>query len=190
MYKELGTFIANASGKSALLRDGELWTSAVSAMAAAWLFNDDPAYIGRLRAHFGDLLTVLTLAFGFILAAHTFYVSALAGWAGNLTSGYRQSPAVRRASSKLVSWNTWAILSTLLTIAWVVIVWTFDQHAVEDRSLPRLAAYAAVVFGTIYTGCQAVNQALTLWWFHGRVEAFIGPTESAVGNHGARDGND
>lgn len=183
MYKELGQFVTKASGKSALVRDGELWTSVIAALAAVWLFNKDPTYISRLRSHLGDLLTILSLAFGFILAAHTFYVAAIAGWAGNVTSGYRQSSAVRRASAKLVSWNTWAILWTLITIAWVVVVWTFDQRAALDRSGPRLAAYGGIVFGTIYVGCQALNQALTLWWFHGRVEDFVGRTESTVENH-------
>jgi ABC-type transport system involved in cytochrome bd biosynthesis fused ATPase/permease subunit len=179
MFKELRTFVGEIRKDRAIWKDGELWTAMLAAASSAVLLRNRPDLIPQMRAHFPDLLTTLSIVFGFALTTTALYVGSVATWSSNENSAWRQDARVRRAAERLVNWNVWAMLWIVATLTWTIFLWTVDEYPAGDHSWPRILLYSFLVFSAFYAGGQIVNQVLTLTWFHKKLERFAGPGSKA-----------
>ena len=105
MYREIGTFARRMLTQKSLWKDGEIWTAALVGVAAYFWFRKDPAMIEKMRHHFGDLLTTISIVFGFVLTALLFYIQAASLWAKDDNIG--------RIADKIVDWHVWTIVCML-----------------------------------------------------------------------------
>lgn len=154
MYKELATFALHVARQKQIWKDGELWTAVfISAATAVW-FNADPVVMTKLRHHFGDILTVTSIIFGFVLTALTFYIDSAGSWS--------RDAKVRSVGQKLVDWHTWSILCILALLGYVIALWAVSD--IIESQIVSVIAYSFLVFLALYSGFQIVNHTLTIWW--------------------------
>jgi len=135
--------------------DGELWSAVVGGVAAWFWFRHDPAVIGKIREHFGDLLSASSIVFGFALAALLFYIQAAAVWA--------KDKKVARVADMIVDWHVWTIVCMLFLIGYMLGLWSLGIY-LENKSRFVIGLYAFLVFLLFYCGLQILNHTLTVWW--------------------------
>ena len=175
MYRELGKLTRSIVTQKSVWKDGDFWTAIASFIIMIAVLRSRPDLIPRLRAHFGEALTIVSIIFGFVLTGVGLYVGAVANWSADPRSAWRRDPRVRSVSNKLVNWNIWTIIWILLFIIYVLALWSFDEHSPNDGSWPRVIAYSGLVAVAAYIGGQVLNHALTLSWFHQGIDRFSGP---------------
>jgi hypothetical protein len=156
MYLELKEFAKDLSkDRKPFLRDGELGTSLLFGVVVAIWCHCDPTFVPRIRSHFGDLLTVVSIIFGFVLTTMFFHVEAAENWGDH--------PAVLSVASRLVLRDVFAVFSFLVLLMYIVALWAIGGH-------PRLSPWSwpythgTLAFLSAYSGLQIVNQTLTLRW--------------------------
>ena len=109
MYYEIREFVSEAVCDRVLWKDGEFWTAlAVGSGVGLWCHFDANAIPG-IRSHFGDLLSVTSIIFGFVLTTLFFYVQAAGSWADD--------PKVKKVAERLVDWHVWTILCLLFQVS-------------------------------------------------------------------------
>lgn len=155
MYHELGEFVSKVVRDRFIWKDGEFWTALVIGTGVGvWCHCDDAAIIG-IRTHFGDLLSVTSIVFGFVLTTLFFYVQAAGSWADDAK--------VRRVAQRLVDWHVWTIFSLLVSIGYILVLWCF----VKPDWWPKwvlVVSYGILGFLVSYSGFQIVNHTLTVRW--------------------------
>ncbi len=161
MYAELGGFLAYILSQRSIWKDGELWTAVLISLGSAATFHDQPALMGSITAHFGDLLSVVSILFGFILTALIFYVQAAEQWKKNLR--------ISRAAGRLVDWHVWTLLGLLATIGLILIIWSINALIAPGGWL-RISLFGVLVFLLAYTSFQILNHALTVWWIKSELQ--------------------
>jgi hypothetical protein len=155
MYKELLSFTRDVLRTRAIWRDGELWTAALGGLVAgAWLAWN-PAVVAAVREHFGDILTVASIIFGFVMTTLVFYVQAASSWS--------KDERVRNVALKLIDWHVWTVVCLLALIGYIVFLWACGM------SLPQGPWWIGVEYGLLtflclYCGFQILNHALTVRW--------------------------
>ncbi len=156
MYREIGTFAIHMLRQKALWKDGELWTALAGGVAAYCLFRHDPTMIEKIRHHLNDLLTTISIVFGFVLAALLFYIQAAAAWA--------KDDNITRIANKIVDWHVWTIVCMLVLIGYLLGLWSLGSYL---RVCSRLfvCLHAFLVFLVLYCGFQILNHTLTVWWW-------------------------
>lgn len=155
MYLELAHFSRRIVCTRAFWKDGELWTAVVGGVACYCWLGADPSVVERIRQHFGDLLGVASIVFGFALAALLFYVQAAGEWA--------TKPGVGKVAEKLVDWHVWTILCLLALIGYILGLWALGIY-LDNQSVTGKMAYAFLAFLILYSGFQHLNHTLTIWW--------------------------
>ncbi len=155
MYYEIREFISKAVQDRVLWKDGEFWTAlAVGAGIGVWCHFDADMITG-IRSHFGDLLNVTGIVFGFVLTTLFFYVQAAGSWADD--------PKVKRVAERLVDWHVWTIFSLLMLIAYILFLWVFAKPGSWPNCL-LCVCYGILGFLVSYAGFQIVNHTLTVRW--------------------------
>ena len=155
MYYELGAFVHRVLFQKSIWKDGELWTAVVGGVAAYFWFRNDPAIIEKIRQHFGDLLSVTSIIFGFALAALLFYIQAAAAWS--------KDQKVTLVADKIVDWHVWTIVCMLFLIGYLLGLWSLGVY-LDNSSHLALGFYAFLAFQLLYCGLQILNHTLTVWW--------------------------
>lgn len=155
MYYELGVFMRRVLFRKSIWTDGELWTAVAGGTAAWFWFRHDPAVIGKIREHFGDLLSATSIVFGFALAALLFYIQAAGAWA--------KETKVARVAEMIVDWHVWTIVCMLFLIGYMLGLWSLGSY-INNQSRLAFVLYAFLVFQLIYSGLQILNHTLTVWW--------------------------
>jgi len=155
MYRELGTFARRMLTQKSLWKDGEIWTAALLGVGAYLLFRKDPVMIEKIRHHFGDLLTTISIVFGFVLAALLFYIQAASLWAKDENIG--------RVADKIVDWHVWTIVCMLGLIGYILGLWSLGVY-LDFRSRLCFGLHAFLVFLVPYCGFQILDHTLTVWW--------------------------
>src|SRR5437867_3094536 len=148
MYKELGVFIRHIACRKAIWKDGELWTAAIGAVVAGFWFYYQPQVIVRIRSHFGDLMSVTSIIFGFVLTALIFYIQASGSWSAD--------ERVQRVAHSLVNWHVWTILCLLSLIGYVLFLWAVGPYLTQGP-VSGAIQYAALAFLILYIGFQILN---------------------------------
>jgi len=155
MYYELGVFMRCVLFRKSIWTDGELWTAVAGGIAAWFWFRHDPAVIGKIREHFGDLLSATSIVFGFALAALLFYIQAAGAWA--------KETKVAHVAEMIVDWHVWTIVCMLFLIGYMLGLWSLGIY-INNQSRLAFVLYAFLVFQLIYSGLQILNHTLTVWW--------------------------
>lgn len=173
MYYETIHFIRRIIFQKSIWKDGELWTAiAGGAGAFFWLCHDQSA-IERIRQHFGDILNVTSIVFGFALAAIIFYIEAAAAWAKN--------PRVQKVAERLVDWHVWTLLCLLSLLAYILGLWALGRY-LDNSKAWVVCLYALLCFQVLYCGFQILNHTLSVWWaFHRRNELNDPPNSEEEG---------
>lgn len=180
MYYEVGHFLRRFVFQKSLWKDGELWTAVIGGLASFFWLRYDPEAVEKIRQHFGDLLNVTSIVFGFALAAIIFYIEAAGSWAKN--------DRVQKVAERLVDWHVWTLICLLFQIAYILGLWALGCYL--DSSHPWVVGlYAFLCFLVLYCGFQILNHTLTVWWaFHRRdrlSESFSEKKSETEGNkHG------
>lgn len=166
MYKEIGEFVWNVGLDRRLYKDGEFWTSLlIGAAMGYWIFID-PSWIDRIRNHFGDLLSVASIVFGFVLSTLFFYIQAAGTWAND--------KKVSAVAESLVDHHVWTILSLLTFLAYIVLLWAFGKPEYFNHQW-LAGIYGVLVFLGSYCGLQILNQVLTIRWAFRRRHSLLAP---------------
>jgi hypothetical protein len=155
MYHELGVFMRRVLFRKSIWTDGDLWTAVAGGIAAWFWFRHDPVVIGKMREHFGDLLSATSIVFGFALAALLFYIQAAAAWA--------KDTKVDRVADMIIDWHVWTIVCLLFLIGYMLGLWSLGIYLNNQLRLAS-GLYAFLVFQIIYCGLQILNHTLTVWW--------------------------
>lgn len=155
MYHELGVFMRRMLFRKSIWTDGELWTAVAGGVAAWFWFRNDPYIIGKIREHFGDLLSVTSIVFGFVLAALLFYIQSTAAWT--------KDRKVARVADMIVDWHVWTIVCMLFMIGYMLSLWSLGVY-LDNKSNLAFGFYAFLVFQLFYCGLQILNHTLTVWW--------------------------
>lgn len=155
MYREIKEFVCSAGKDSRLYKDGEFITAVVVGIVAGiWLYIDQ-SQIERIRAHLGELLSITSIIFGFVLATLFSYIQATTSWS--------KDEMVEQVAESLVDHHVWTILSLLVLIGYVLVLWTFGTSQYLGPSV-LMVTYALLVFQVSYCGFQVLNQVLTIRW--------------------------
>lgn len=169
MYKEIGEFARNVAFDWRLYRDGEFWTAIVIAVGMAYWIHIDPTWIDRIRSHFGDLLSVTSIVFGFVLSTLFFYIQAAGTWA--------KDKKVEAVAESLVDHHVWTVISLLGLLGYIVLLWTFGTSRYFGQGW-LTGTYALLVFLGCYCGFQILNQVLTIRWAFRRRHRLLAPQDT------------
>lgn len=160
MYSETLHFIRRIIFQKSVWKDGELWTAALGGIASLCWLHWDLSSIEKIRQHFGDILNVTSIVFGFALAAMIFYIEAAGTWATN--------SRVRKVAERLVDWHVWTLLCLLSLLSYILGLWALGQY-LDNSKTWVIGLYAFLCFLVLYCGFQILNHTLTVWWaFHRR----------------------
>jgi hypothetical protein len=155
MYREIGEFIKSVGSDKRLWKDGEFWTALVLGVGASvWFFNA-PTVIIDIRTHFGDLLSVSSIIFGFVLTTLFFYIQAAATWSNE--------PRVKKVAELLVNDHVWSVSSQLVLLGYILFLWVFGKPDCWNRWVLAVS-YGALAFLLSYCGFQILNHVLTVRW--------------------------
>lgn len=166
MYREIAEFVWNVGCDRRLWKDGEFWTAVILGGGAyAWL-GSDVSVIIDIRSHFGDLLSVTSIVFGFILTTLFFYIQAAGTWSSE--------PRVKAVAESLVDHHVWAVVSHLVLIGYILFLWVFGKPTWWSPQVLALS-YSALVFLVAYCGFQILNNILTVRWSFMRRQTLLTP---------------
>jgi magnesium-transporting ATPase (P-type) len=169
MYKELGVYLRHMVRQGSVWKDGELWTAIIGGIATGYWFYRDPDSVTAVRRHFGDILTIASIIFGFVLTALIFYVQAAGSWSTDAR--------VQRVARKLIDWHVWTIVCLLALISYVLVLWATGPFVQVGR-VWKGVQYGILAFLMLYCGLQILNHALTIWWtFRERERLENGPPD-------------
>lgn len=175
MYYELGEFFGHMLRRHRLWKDGEFCTAAVVGLLATGLFFKYPNTIQSVRDRFGDLLTVTSIIFGFVLTTLVFYIQAARGWSKN--------PQVTRIAEKLVDWHVWTIFCLLALMSGLIIVWICKGHFTKPIWWAAIS-HGLLVFLAAYCGFQIINHTLTVRWVFRKRHVLHNGTRNEHGEKG------
>lgn len=176
MYKELWGFFFVVARQRSLVRDGELWTAAIVAAISVPIFHDWPVWMQHVADHFNDLLTVLSIVFGFVLTALGFHVQAAQIW--------RRDERVSRVADLIVDWHVWTLLWLLFTLGSILVLWGVQGH-LSQRLWTKSALYSGLVFTVSYSVFQILNHVLTVWWVFRNRDRLVDNSPPASGPCGS-----
>lgn len=168
MYREIGEFVWNVGGDKRLWKDGEFWTALILGIGAGVWFHRDAAVIIDIRTHFGDLLSVTSIVFGFILTTLFFYIQAAGTWSSE--------PRVKAVAESLVDHHVWTVVSHLVLLGYILFLWVFGKPDWWPRSALAVS-YGVLVFLVAYCGFQILNHILTVRWSFMRRQRLLAPSE-------------
>jgi len=155
MYYELAEFLCHMARRHRLWKDGEFWTAVVIGTLAGLLFYRQPETVKVLRERFGELLTVASIIFGFVLTTLVLYIQVAGEWT--------QDRRVERVAEKLVDWHVWTIFCLLLLVGVIVLVWLCESFVLATKCRSAVS-HGALVFLAAYCGFQILNHTLTVRW--------------------------
>lgn len=155
MYKELAEFAEAISSDQAVWKDGELWSAVILGVLTSVWCQCDPTAVSGIRSHFGDILSVTSIIFGFVLTTLFFYIQAADTWADD--------DRTKSVAERLVTWHVWTVFCLLVLIGYVVLLWAFGGKPFWPAWLVSIA-YGVLAFLGAYSGFQIVNHVLTIRW--------------------------
>ena len=155
MYHEIGELLWHMGRRRKLWKDGELWTALILGGLAGWLFYCDSAAVDLVRERFGELLTVASIVFGFVLTTLFFYIQAAGEWS--------RDPRVGRVAEKLVDWHVWTVICLLALVGLIIALWIAKGFFTDGR-LRSAISHATLVFLAAYCSFQIINHVLTVRW--------------------------
>jgi hypothetical protein len=160
MYKEFFHYIKPILCQKSIWKDGELWTSFVGGIISYFWFQYDPGVLVRIHQHFGDLLTVTSIIFGFALSALLFYIQAAGAWSNDEN--------VKNVATKVINWHVWTIICMLFLIGYTLLLWSIGRY-LNFKSPIAFILFSLLTFQILYCGFQILNHSLTvLWSFNNR----------------------
>lgn len=171
MYQEIGEFLWHMGRRQKLWKDGELWTALVVGGLAGWMFYCDPSTVDLVRDRFGELLTVASIVFGFVLTTLFFYIQAAGEWS--------KDQRVARVAEKLVDWHVWTVMCLLALVGLIVVLWI--AKGFFTTGITRSAvSHAALVFLSAYCSFQIINHVLTVRWVFGKRSVLKGDSTHEI----------
>ncbi|MBX3458572.1 MAG: hypothetical protein KF696_01255 [Planctomycetes bacterium] len=159
MYAELWSYTKEAWQRSPFLKDGEFWTGVACGAGAYTAFSIQPELLSSAQDQLPNILTIVSILFGFVVSALVYYIQAAKEWSAKEN--------VRKVAQKLIDWQVWTILTLLLALflslflaVWQPVPKPFDGD---------VAWYVAIVFAALawllsYGLFQIVNHTLIAWW--------------------------
>lgn len=155
MYYELGEFLWHMAWRRRLWKDGELWSAIIVGALSGWLSYCYPASIDLLRDRYGELLTVASIVFGFVLTTLFVYIQAAGEWS--------RDPRVARVAEKLIDWHVWTVMCLLVLIALILLLW-LAEALIAATPLRSSVSHGCLVFLASYCTFQILNHVLTVRW--------------------------
>ncbi len=168
MYKEIGEFAKNVGFDSRLYKDGEFWTAVLVAIGMGVWIHFDPSWIESMRTHFGDLLSITSIVFGFVLTTLFFYIQAAGTWS--------KDKKVEAVATSLVDHHVWTVVSLLVLIGYIILLWTFGK-AEHWNQWAMTVSYSVLIFLGCYCGFQILNQVLTVRWAFQKRHRLLAPDD-------------
>jgi hypothetical protein len=154
MYYELGYFLRRIITQKPFWKDGDLWTAVISGVLSYVWFLYDPSSMDKIRQHFRDLLSAISIIFGFSLTGLLFYIQTSSSW----------QKEVARIADKIVDRHVWTIICLLFLIGYVIVLWSIGIY-IDHRCILGRSLYSVLTLSVVYSGCQILNHSLTIWWF-------------------------
>lgn len=155
MYYEMGSFLRKIVSQKPFWKDGDIWTAVLSAALSFSWFALDPLVVERIRQHFRDLLSAISIIFGFSLTGLVFYIQVSSTW--------QQTKQVVTIADKIVDRHVWTIVCLLFLLSYLLLLWSVGGY-LDLRGMLARVLHSLLVFGLVYCGCQILNHALTIWW--------------------------
>jgi hypothetical protein len=155
MYKETGKFLLHISRQKAVWKDGELWTSAAISFGMGYWVHRDPTVADGIKDQLGDILTISSIIFGFVITTLALYAE--------VTSGWSKEQKVRRVIGKIVDWQVWSVLCLMVQIGYIIALRLVDGR-INLGLHCRPLWFGILTFLTAYAGFQIWNHTLVVWW--------------------------
>lgn len=173
MYSELCHFLKNKSLWKSIFKDGELYTALVFGIISYFMFAMFPSLLIGIKNHFSDILTVVSIVFGFAMSALLFYIQSIYTWSDD--------PKVIIVANKIIDWHIWTLMCLLMLIIYICLLWILSSNAIAiwllDSRLDMLVInrllYSVLIYQIFYSGFQILNHILTIWWSFNRREKLI-----------------
>jgi hypothetical protein len=157
MYHEFGQFCGVILRQRAVWLSGEFLTSLALGAGSFCFFHyvdTDSKHLGVLYGNLGNLLTVVSIIFGFASASFLYYVQIADTW--------KESPEVKKAANLLVDWNTLTVLCILLLMIYMTFLLVMDS--LFTPGLLKESLYAFLVFQIFYCLLQLICHSLLIWF--------------------------
>lgn len=153
MIKELHTFIFRWSLWKSLLTDSELYIALAIGIGSFYIFQGNPDTICKIKLHFPDIITLISIIFGFVLTTLVFYIQAAGSW--------RESANIQNVAKLIVDWHIWTILCLFFLLLSILLTWIFfTSFSVQWR----FRIFSFLIFQSFYAGFQILNHVLTVWF--------------------------
>lgn len=159
MYNEISHLVRRA-GKDPALRKEIAWASLAIGVGCATVVHFQPDVVPMVRGHLGDLLTAVSILFGFVVTAFASYVPTLARAAKSERGKWL--PQLQR----LVMWHTLSAVTLLLLIAYILALWVLGgiRGSLPAEVLDPVA-YGVLACLTAWALFQVAEHAMTLEWY-------------------------
>ena len=159
MYKEVAHLLQR-SGADPALRKEIAWVAFLVGAASGLLIHYQPDLVPLIRAHLGDLLTAVSILFGFVVTAFASYVPTLARAAA--VDRKKWLPKLQR----LVLWHTLSAVTLLALIAYILIVWALGAvRGPLPAAVLDPVAYGVMASLVAWALLQVAEHAMTLEWY-------------------------
>lgn len=117
-----------------------------------YVIGSDPELINRIRANFGNLLTLSGMFFGFCMTSLTFFVQAASSW--------KRSESIDNLGCLAVELHVWSLMTWMLIVIYTLFLWAWGRPSGVGTAL--VAAYAVLVAFVAYGLLQLLSQVLEL----------------------------
>lgn len=131
-------------------------------VCASILYN--PELIFRMRAHFGDLIKVTSILFGFCLTSLTFFIQSASTW--------RRHPGVDELGKLAVELHVWSLITWLSILAYILVLW-FWGGLLNPKGVASCIIYSALAALFAYGCFQILSQVLELSVLFHRRDVFF-----------------
>lgn len=157
MYNELRKFSCSILKQSAIWLSGELLTAIAVGVVSFGLFHHidlNGEIVKTCHDNMGNLLTVVSIIFGFALTSFLHYVQIADTW--------RNDPKVQNVAKRIVDWNAWTVICILFLMMYMMVL-LIAHNFIKDKIYKDIA-YSVLVFLIFYCTLQLVCHTLVIWW--------------------------
>ena len=157
MYNELGHFCCRVLKQKTVWLSGEFLTSLTIGCGSFVLFHYvdiDKKIIDACYNNLANLLTVVSIIFGFALSSFLFYVQIADSWVDDQN--------VKKIVGKIVDWNAWTVICILFLMTYMLVLLVANNFI--GSLMVKEIIYAFLFFLISYCILQLVCHTLLIWW--------------------------
>lgn len=145
--------------KDPALRKEVGWLSLGTGIVCGLTVHYQPHLVPMVRDHLGDLLTAVSILFGFVVTAFATYVPTLRG------ATRKQSEWLPQLQ-RLVMWHTLTAMVLLMLIGYILAVWILGSvNGPLPAEVVDPIAYGVLAALTAWGLLQVAEHAMTLEWY-------------------------